>query len=965
MQNAQHHPALALLCHQEFLEKLSEQARTALGRRVSFLMQRLAVDARRVQYKATQGDNKGWRRSRLGGTSGSHFYAWWAPRGAAPLKAAEGFEALPEGSIVLRDIRHHDDHTPLDPHSPDSHYIPVTVTDLRANEYAPAPWTPPQKQFAEARQNVRLLKGFPGSGKTTALWNAAEQNGNNVLYVTYSNELAALARDYFDRFCPPSKKFQVITFPNFLRRLLNDSTPFEAHAEGRRRMLRDLVPLGRSLGPWTGNPVALYDEIHAHLVGDAVPERAGRFMACQSQRVGAKEFRDRRTKFLGAQAVEAANDAVNRLDRGLPKAFAEHYFPDLALAWRAVQLIRKSPDKIPPEFLGVDCIALDECQDLTPIESLALIELAAINDKRGSPPLSFLIAGDEAQTVRPTDFEWGWLNDLLHARIKSPGEYKLTANLRSPASIAGIVNRVWDLYSNLAKHERPSGAGRAEIDDEATDQILYCTAAAGPELNGVLTQLSAQEGHALVSLTEEIPLYVPEAVRPSVLTVSEAKGLDFRSVCVLDAGKHIEQIGRGFSQFRIGGDVENLRKRLAIDQLRVALSRPTERLFWLDVNPSPSIVSDSVNFLNTDLFGTPITPLIPAALIKALEEENLDLEERIQLCQSDARQLLTVKPEMAWSRARQAVALLGAMDSAAAITDRAARSGAHLTLAEIGFQLGMRRTRMAAELGRIDFFAEAARAAELGGKPSLSYLLSGAGKIMNAGDRRMDAIYDFARQVPRHATEMEGWFKIGIAPKALEWCEELEGAFFSGHNAALLLPVLPSFYEAIDLPDRQPRLRKLYDKAYHAHIKDKNFGSALSVLKSFGEPQPKLEAACHVGLRDYRRAAECYVQAGMTKDALAAYRSVPDIDAALKLIAETGDNNPATESLQWISRLRALISERPEKFGKVILPAEKQLLETELERALGVQRKKPAPRKTVAVKKAAPKKRAASTKRAI
>ena len=184
------------------------------------------------------------------------------------------------------------------------------------------------------------------------------------------------------------------------------------------------------------------------------------------------------------------------------------------------------------------------------------------------------------------------------SRLDSPTEYKLSANLRSPRRIAELVNRVWDLYSHIQKQERPSGTGYAEIDDDATDQILYCTAAAGPELNELLIALSTREGLALITLEDKVPAYVPEAVRGTVLTVSEAKGLDFHSVCVLDAGRHIERIIRDPGRMRADSDIQALRKRLAIDQLRVALSRPTERLFGLDINPTDQLVRESIAFLN-------------------------------------------------------------------------------------------------------------------------------------------------------------------------------------------------------------------------------------------------------------------------------------------------------------------------------------------------------------------------------
>jgi hypothetical protein len=38
-------------------------------------------------------------------------------------------------------------------------------------------------------------------------------------------------------------------------------------------------------------------------------------------------------------------------------------------------------------------------------------------------PIPMLVSGDEAQTARPTDFEWGWLNDLLHTQLGTSTEY--------------------------------------------------------------------------------------------------------------------------------------------------------------------------------------------------------------------------------------------------------------------------------------------------------------------------------------------------------------------------------------------------------------------------------------------------------------------------------------------------------------------------------------------------------------
>lgn len=557
------------------------------------------------------------------------------------------------------------------------------------------------------------------------------------------------------------------------------------------------------------------------------------------------------------------------------------------------------------------------------------------------------MAGDEAQTVRPTDFEWGWLSDLLHTQLATPSDYKLSTNLRSPRRIASLVNRVWDLYSHVQKSERPSGTGYAEIEDDATDQILYCTGAIGPELNELLSVLSAREGLALITLEDKPPDWIPEALRKSVLTVPEAKGLDFHSVCVLDAGRHLDRVMQQDLRLRPGSGIEGLRKRLAIDQLRVALSRPAERLIWLDISPSDVTVRKSIDFLNGGFVESGVSSCVPAALIKTIEEDELDLEERIQRCQSDARQFLHVKPELAWSRAQQAVTLLGPPDSPAAVLDIEARNTAYLTLAEICFSLGTRNVRLAPELGRPNLFEEASRAALHAGRFGLSQIIAVLGRLYRAGtENHLVALQDVAHVLPRYTDQIEPWLLIEIGAKATVWAEDLEAALVNGHNAGVLLRMLPPFYEVLGIPNRATRCDRLQQRALQLLLKEKQFATALMVLRDQPVRQPALEAQCLQGIGDFAGAASAYVAAGDLKNALTCYRSVPDVPQSLKLLAEM-NGHPAADSLQWMARVQQLVTERPEKFTKMVTPAEKKMLEELLERALGVTRRKPVPRKKV------------------
>jgi superfamily I DNA/RNA helicase len=964
-------PAYPLFCHQEFLEKLAQHRQDAIGKRTSLLLQRMAVDPQRLHYKATQGVNRGWRRSRLGGGHGSHFYAWWAPRNAAPLENGYGFTAAPDGSLFLRDIRHHDDHSPLSAQTLEEHYLPVSVHDLRREEYGPAPWTPPQARFASARQTVRLLKGHPGSGKTTALWHAADNTGlQRVLYVTYSRDLAALARAYFDRYCSAEKHFQVVTFNQLVRHILNITDPVSSEYEARKRFSKDLAAFSRMLGPWSDQVTGLYDELHAHLVGDAMPIAAGRFAACTQARLPDKVYREKRTRFVGPQGAASAIEIANRLERNGRGTLAERYMPELDFGWQAADLLRRFALNEPgvllaTEWLNFDCLAVDECQDLTPVEASILVQLATLMNRERRSTVSVLIAGDEAQTVRPTDFEWGWLSDMLHARVGTPVEFKLSANLRSPRRIAELVNRVWDLYSQVQKQERPSGSSQAEIEEDASDHILYCTAVPGPELDELLTVLAAREGMALISLDDALPAVIPESLRPSVLTVSEAKGLDFHSVCVIDAGCQLERILRTDARWRSDADIEGMRKRLAIDRLRVALSRPTERLLWLDINSNDRQVRQSLEFLNGVTTEGSIGPAIPAAVLKQLEEEQLDVEERLQRCQDDARQYLSIRPEVAWSRAQQAVTLLGRPGTPAAVLDRAARNAAYLTLCEICFCLAFRGTQLAPELGRPNLFDEAQQAASRAERDGLAAVIAAIREVEadSAPPARLAALATLAQVLPNTREQVEPWLMVEIEPSKDDWTMELETAMHNGRNALVLSRILPPFFEALGIPDAKERTRTLQQRAVVVLLKDKQHEAALALLRELPERQPKLEAACYEAMGQFREAADAYRVIGSLKEALQCYRAIPDLEAARALIREMGDH-PAAESLEWIAKLQGVVAERPEKFTKVVTAAEKKLLEELLERSLGVARKKPAPRKTTA-KKTAAKKAAEPRKRVV
>ena len=81
-----------------------------LYRRLGLILEQLAAHGRTAIVKGCARPNRGWRRSPLGGARGSQYYLWWGIAGSSGPADSCGAEP---GTIVVRAVRHHDDHAAL------------------------------------------------------------------------------------------------------------------------------------------------------------------------------------------------------------------------------------------------------------------------------------------------------------------------------------------------------------------------------------------------------------------------------------------------------------------------------------------------------------------------------------------------------------------------------------------------------------------------------------------------------------------------------------------------------------------------------------------------------------------------------------------------------------------------------------------------------------------------------------
>ncbi len=345
-------------------------------------------------------------------------------------------------------------------------------------------------------------------------------------------------------------------------------------------------------------------------------------------------------------------------------------------------------------------------------------------------------------------------------------------------------------------------------------------------------------------------------------------------------------------------------------------------------------------------------PITGEALLTALDEEDLDLEERLQRCQKDARQLVPVKPDLAWARARQAVALVGRRDFdrdlRRSFTDHRARLEAYLTLAEVSFQIAVRKKHLAPELGKIDMYDQAADGARNAGRSHLSSAIHAVGRAERAlGTERLNEIAGAIRRINEAREELPAWFTTEINAKALQWLDELEQHIEAGDNPLTANDILPPFFDILGFPDAAARKERLAQRSVHILMKNRRFAQALTILEQQPEPNRKLVAECYEETSQFAKAAAVWLEFGDRNRALRCFRSIPDFAASLKLVREI-EGHAAGPSLEWLAELDALVAKRPDNFNRAVLAPEKRILEEMLERALGVQRKKPTLKKKAA-----------------
>lgn len=586
-----------------------------------------------------------------------HFYLWWSPQGGPRVADLE----MPSKSIIVRAVRHHDEHSPLlagrqtDYHQIGTRDVVIPTEDA----LGPSPITEDQRTFVDDSSPVRVLLGRPGAGKTTALLNAIfTRSSQRVLYVTWSERLCEAVRQQSIAFAPRDTYIEAIDFTTLLARILGRDLERQSlltSISAFDRLMGGLSPA--QMGVWATARSSLFAEVRAYLFGRA---RAEEQFDSNSPlaRLSLREYRKLRRQNIGDMESEGLVRIVDLCERNGSLA---DIFPELKAAHEAVFRLRTG--HLPEGYERFHKLAVDEAQDLTGIETDVLVELckavARANDNRAP---SLLVACDEGQTVRPSGFSVGELRRRLED-LRTPSEHKLAAALRYPREISQVIERAQSLYGQVARNWRPANQVHIDGGGHVNGQVRHVSEANPESALKLLRDLVGERSESvlIVAAGDLPPTWLDESLLHEVLLPHEAKGLEYQTVVVLDPGRVLVEV----SDRARPKALRDAELRSAIDRLRVAMTRATETLVFLDVAASAEEEQASRMLLGQaeSLDGE---TAIPTIVVDSADDETLD--DRVQRLVDQSRNLRDIRPDSAWRRVYHAMELLGDRDRPQGVT---------------------------------------------------------------------------------------------------------------------------------------------------------------------------------------------------------------------------------------------------------------------------------------------------------
>jgi hypothetical protein len=907
--------------HTDVLEFLdSRPASDQVAKRIRFNLQNLLAKGYAPNTKTVAGDLKGWRRALLGGTAGSHYYLWYVP---ASVDVGRSL-GLPEGAIAVRQYRHHDDWSDLNAGDLSNDYVEITPRDIEIDSAEHTPYTPQQMRIAtQTATSITTLRGYPGSGKTTSLWlTALYSNSPRILYITYSEKLANEATQFFSTFRPEGCDIEVMTYNELLDYLEDvEPTNLPPASQLARGLTEELAKKPNLLKFLVDQPDELYAELHAQALGRSLPIAFNGDDA--NTNVFINNYERLRRPEVGTQMAQVVSQVIEHLRNS---DLVEQYFTPLVRARRNLQDIYEPP---PPRLANCSMILVDEVQDLTQIEALLLFNVCArIGLDTGQMP-RIVLAGDESQTVRPTDFKWGWMKNLATTVFGSEttlSDETLDVNLRSPKQIARFVEATRNQYSKFEKSDRPSGMTYTETNDTMIGRVMYCVTQNDDELEEILDIFQKIPRSCLV-----YPGYMPPETLTStelgaelVTSSEEVKGLDFNVVGLVDAGSRQEDLELLLKRRADEPYVDVFGRTLA-DQYRVAASRASETLVLIDRQGQDH--AERIRQFCSSSREEIELEFVDVADLAALLHDDVDQEELVRSFIEEIRQILDVQPERAILRS---ASLLKQMD-------RLKIRGDYDTSLEnevkrirgVALLSGLLHDGTMSRIDASDLQKESLQLMsqiDLGGAYE-SVVNLAAEKSSWADKRRLECLEDALEKLEDVQRDLPEVFRRHEA-RFLRWHDQILQQDMPADKSKRMQILDTAHSISNYLSDAHGYLEEQVDsiraKWAAELIGDNSFTDALQLLEGRKNRDYLGEAVCLTALKRFKDAADVFLLADQPAKAIESLRKIPDIEGALKLAEET--NSDVVSTLKWLQDARFMLTTSRSLTSSELSDAEHELL---------------------------------------
>jgi hypothetical protein len=636
-----------LLKHKDY-ERSAANLPPSIRRKALWAQVLLGTRGRTPSVKGTTGPNARWRRTPV---QGNHYYMWWIPNSeSGMIRSREQSDPHAEQTILVHSIRHHDEtDEPINPGNlTDYEEIAIASLDPRYEEQ-----TAVSSKVQQEYVSLATVKGLPGSGKTISLLYLARDLAQRtdlqkILYITYTSRLKRAAQEFLQAQGDAlAQKVRVATLGEIETQLTNVPAQHEPFGELPRFV--DFLSLQNNsvLGPWRRFPQTLFTEIRAHLLGKTFPT---------GYQLPATRTQELTTYHLGldVDAYAAGRgldyEAALLACRLAERSQQDFFFQDQRAAYQAIQRVQRG--HLPRWFTDLDALVIDEVQDLTLVQIAMLGELVRERlQRRDEAPFAFVVAGDESQIVQPSGFDWGITKDLLGEQVGTwPDEFEFSYQRRSPYNLAHLIDNSWNFYGNLPRRLRPSGRRQAFLyetvgngaTDEGNGQLFLCPplplpsqqsgAAAHTPASGwqdLLDELVAKPGRVIVDLSEGLQ----QALRPYLASQEESdeaiflprtiKGLE-RTTVILYGLNGLYERAIDLCHHHHDAMIPRFEARRLFDEMRVALSRSTDRLVILEEPTAPVLDALEIGAIPG------VLPIRWPDLVETMQTEELSAIEVIE-----------------------------------------------------------------------------------------------------------------------------------------------------------------------------------------------------------------------------------------------------------------------------------------------------------------------------------------------